>query len=246
MANFNFDPIYLFYLLVGVSAAMFAEGVYLLFYTKSSYRKNINRRLKVMDEKADRGSVLVQLRRERGLTAAGDYRLPMINLNQLVLQSGLTIGFTKLLFMVLAGAAIAFATAMMLTGSLPKAAGAALFAGALLGLIVGTVIVAQTLYSSTKDHLDEFATLRALGSSNAYIYRVIIYQALLSAIIGFCFAAAIGFVVVEVTTKGALPIVITPALIAAILALTVAMCVASALAAILRVLRIDPVMVFTR
>ena len=136
MANFNFDPIYLFYLLVGVSAAMFAEGVYLLFYTKSSYRKNINRRLKVMDEKADRGSVLVQLRRERGLTAAGDYRLPMINLNQLVLQSGLTIGFTKLLFMVLAGAAIAFATAMMLTGSLPKAAGAALFAGFVLPLFM--------------------------------------------------------------------------------------------------------------
>ena len=38
-------------------------------------------------------------------------------------------------------------------------AGAALFAGALLGVIVGTVIVAQTLYSSTKDHLNEFATL---------------------------------------------------------------------------------------
>ena len=38
-------------------------------------------------------------------------------------------------------------------------AGAALFAGALLGIIVGTVIVAQTLYSSTKDHLNEFATL---------------------------------------------------------------------------------------
>ncbi len=125
-------------------------------------------------------------------------------------------------------------------------AGAALFAGALLGLIVGTVIVAQTLYSSTKDHIDEFATLRALGSSNAYIYRVIIYQALLSAAIGFCFAAVIGFIVVEVTTKGALPVVITPALIAAIFGLTVAMCIASAFAAILRVLRIDPVMVFTR
>src|SRR5262249_50373538 len=39
-------------------------------------------------------------------------------------------------------------------------AGAALFAGALLGIIVGTIIVAQTLYSSTKDHLTEFATLR--------------------------------------------------------------------------------------
>ena len=61
-------------------------------------------------------------------------------------------------------------------------AGAALFAGALLGVIVGTVIVAQTLYSSTKDHLNEFATLRAIGSSRKYIYKVIICQALLSAV----------------------------------------------------------------
>ena len=44
-------------------------------------------------------------------------------------------------------------------------AGAALIAGAALGMIVGVVIVAQTLYSSTKDHLNEFATLRALGAS---------------------------------------------------------------------------------
>src|SRR5215813_13615798 len=47
-------------------------------------------------------------------------------------------------------------------------AGFALFAGALLGMIVGTVIVAQTLYSSTKDHINEFATLRAIGSSSLY------------------------------------------------------------------------------
>src|SRR5947209_3114322 len=71
-------------------------------------------------------------------------------------------------------------------------AGAALFAGALLGVIVGTVIVAQTLYSSTKDHLSEFATLRAMGSSNRYIYNVIIYQALLNAVIGFAIAAGLG------------------------------------------------------
>ena len=53
----------------------------------------------------------------------------------------------------------------------------ALIGGAILGLIVGTVIVAQTLYSSTKDHLNEFATLRALGSSSGYIHRVILAQA---------------------------------------------------------------------
>ena len=60
-------------------------------------------------------------------------------------------------------------------------AGVALIGGAVLGLIVGTVIVAQTLYSSTKDHLAEFATLRALGSSSGYIHKVILMQAGLSA-----------------------------------------------------------------
>jgi putative ABC transport system permease protein len=125
-------------------------------------------------------------------------------------------------------------------------AGVALFAGALLGIIVGTVIVAQTLYSSTKDHLDEFATLRAMGSSDRYIYSVIIYQALLNALVGFGFASLVGFSVVWFTAGGALPVVITPVLMAGIFALTVIMCVVSALAAILRVVRLDPVMVFTR
>jgi putative ABC transport system permease protein len=125
-------------------------------------------------------------------------------------------------------------------------AGAALFAGAILAIIVGMVIVAQTLYSSTKDHLDEFATLRAMGSSNGYIYSVIIYQALLNAVIGFAFATLIGFSVVEFTRSGALPVLITPTLILAMFVLTVVMCIAAALGAIFRVVRIDPVAVFTR
>jgi putative ABC transport system permease protein len=125
-------------------------------------------------------------------------------------------------------------------------AGAALFAGALLGVIVGTVIVAQTLYSSTKDHISEFATLRAMGSSNNYIYNVIIYQALLNAVIGFVIAAAIGYVVVRMTEKSALPIVITPWLVAALFILTIVMCVVSGIVAIIRVVRIDPASVFMR
>ena len=125
-------------------------------------------------------------------------------------------------------------------------AGAALFAGALLGLIVGTVIVAQTLYSSTKEYLNEFATLRAIGSSGSYIHKVIIYQALLSALIGFSLAAAIGWIVVLATADTALPVVITPLMTVALLVLTVLMCVLSAIAAILKVMRIDPAVVFTR
>jgi putative ABC transport system permease protein len=123
-------------------------------------------------------------------------------------------------------------------------AGAALFAGALLGAIVGTVIVAQTLYSSTKDHLSEFATLRAIGSSSGYIHKVIIFQALLSAVIGFALASCVGLAVVWSTAETSLPIVMTPGLSLSLLLLTVVMCVVSAIAAIVKVLRIDPAVAF--
>jgi putative ABC transport system permease protein len=125
-------------------------------------------------------------------------------------------------------------------------AGAALFAGALLGVVVGTVIVAQTLYSSTKDHINEFATLRAIGSSGSYIHKVIICQALLNAIIGFALAAMVSLIIVRNTANSALPIVLTPGLTLALFLLTVVMCVISAVAAIVKVTRIDPAMVFTR
>jgi putative ABC transport system permease protein len=125
-------------------------------------------------------------------------------------------------------------------------AGAALFAGALLGMIVGTVIVAQTLYSSTKDHINEFATLRAIGSSGRYIHTVIIWQALINAVIGFSIAGAIGLIIVHMTAEAALPILMTPGLTIGLFALTVFMCVISAISAIIKVMRIDPAMVFTR
>jgi tight adherence protein B len=133
---FDFDPIYLFYLLIGVSAAMFAEGAYLLFHNKASYRKNINRRLKVLDSKPDRESVLVQLRRERGLTSGGDYRLPLINLNQLLLQSGLSIGFWRLILFIVLGATAAFGATMAFDGKLSHAVGAAMFSSLVLPVLV--------------------------------------------------------------------------------------------------------------
>ena len=125
-------------------------------------------------------------------------------------------------------------------------AGIALIGGALLGLIVGTVIVAQTLYSSTKDHLNEFATLRALGSSKGYIYKVILAQAAISAVVGYAIGMAIALAIVYATQNTALPIIMTPGLAALLFALTLFMCGVSAIAAISKVTRIDPAMVFSR
>lgn len=125
---FDLDPVYVFYVLVGISAALLAEGVYLLFFIRSSYRKNVNRRLQMMDGQADQEGVLVQLRRERGLTGDGDYRLPLVRLNRLVLQSGLTFSYGRMAVVIFFCAAVAFAAAVFngqsyLRASLIAAAG---------------------------------------------------------------------------------------------------------------------------
>jgi putative ABC transport system permease protein len=125
-------------------------------------------------------------------------------------------------------------------------AGAALIAGAALGIIVGIVIVAQTLYASTKDHLNEFATLRALGASAGYINKVILMQAVLSAIIGYLLGMVLSLVVIWASQDSTLLIVMTPGLAACCFALTVGMCVLAAMCAIFKVIRIDPAVVFSR
>jgi putative ABC transport system permease protein len=126
-------------------------------------------------------------------------------------------------------------------------AGAALITGAALGLIVGVVIVAQTLYSSTKDHLNEFATLRALGASAGYIIKVILMQAVLSALIGYVLGICLSLVVIWASRGDpSLLIVMTPNLAMLLFALTVGMCVFAAICAIFKVIRIDPAVVFSR
>jgi len=125
-------------------------------------------------------------------------------------------------------------------------AGVALIGGAILGLIIGTVIVAQTLYSSTKDHLSEFATLRALGSSAFYIHKVILAQAAASALAGYALGTGLSLAIAAFSGQTALPILFTPELAAFLLAVTVSMCAISAISSIFKVTKLDPAMVFAR
>lgn len=125
-------------------------------------------------------------------------------------------------------------------------AGSALITGAILGLIVGVVIVAQTLYASTKDHINEFATLRALGASAGYINQVILIQALLSAVIGYGLGMVLSLLAIWASQDTTLTIVMTPGLAALLFVVTIGMCVIAALSAIFKINRIDPAGVFNR
>ena len=132
----DIDSIYLIYLLVALAAGLFAEVFYLLFFNTRSYRKNINRRLRLMENQPDREIMLVQLRRERGLSTAGDYRLPLVALNRLILQSGLTLGLGKFAIYVSVGAMFAFSLVMATRGEWLEALGAVLFCCTLLPLFM--------------------------------------------------------------------------------------------------------------
>src|SRR5258707_1363959 len=132
---FDIDPLYVIYLFVALAAGLFVEGIYLLVVPSRSYRKNINRRLKLMDAQPDREAILVQIRRERGLSTTGDYRLPLVALNRLILQSGLTTGIGK--FAIYTGffSLIVVSALMAVRGDLLEELGAGLFCCTLLPLL---------------------------------------------------------------------------------------------------------------
>jgi tight adherence protein B len=134
--SFELDPIYLVYLLVAISAGLFVEGVYLLLFSGSSYRKNVNRRLKLLKNEPNRENILVQLRKERGLTGGGSYSISFESLNRLVLQSGLTIGINKLLIFIAVVTVASFAAAWIARGSALEALLIALFCGIALPYLV--------------------------------------------------------------------------------------------------------------
>src|SRR6202521_6248498 len=108
---FDIDQTYLFYLLAAGSVVLFVEAIYLLCFSTASYRSNVNRRLRLMKNQPNQENILIQLRRERGLTSNGLYGLPVLSLNRLMMQSGLSIGFWRLALVVGIGAVGVFVAA---------------------------------------------------------------------------------------------------------------------------------------
>ncbi|MBI3405386.1 MAG: FtsX-like permease family protein [Acidobacteria bacterium] len=123
-------------------------------------------------------------------------------------------------------------------------AGVAVLLAAALGLIVGFVVVAQTIYATTVDHMREFGTLKAMGASNGYIYKIIMQQALMAATIGYALGIVAALFVVRGSERGGAAILLPPSLAIGLFFLTVLMCISAAMVSINKVTRIDPAMVF--
>jgi putative ABC transport system permease protein len=123
-------------------------------------------------------------------------------------------------------------------------AGVAVLIAALLGLVVGVVVVAQTIYATTMDHIREYGTLKAMGAPNIYIYRVIMAQAGISAGVGYALAMIVSFFVVRASQSGGAAILLPLPMAIGIFFLTVLMCIGAAVISINKVTSLDPALVF--
>jgi putative ABC transport system permease protein len=122
--------------------------------------------------------------------------------------------------------------------------GVALFTTALLGIVVGLVVVGQILYNGTLEHLKEYGTLKAMGAQNVAIVRVIVFQALISAAVGFAVGGGLTLAARAAMKTAGMVVLLPPGLVVGTAALTVLMCAAASLLSIVKVLSLDPATVF--
>ncbi len=115
---------------------------------------------------------------------------------------------------------------------------------AFMGIVVGVVVVGQTIYASTMEHIREFGTLKAIGASNGYLYRIIMEQALISAVWGYVQSVGIVMLMQQGYEKVGISMVIPPEMLGWVFGLTVVMCVLAAFLSIRKVTVLDPVTVF--
>lgn len=123
-------------------------------------------------------------------------------------------------------------------------AGVAVLLAAVLGLVVGVVVVAQTIYATTMDHLREYGTLKAMGAPNRYVFGVIMQQAAIAAVIGYAIGMIVSVIVVHGGSKGGAAIVLNWQMTVCMFFLTLAMCITAAAVSVNKILQLDPAMVF--
>jgi putative ABC transport system permease protein len=113
-----------------------------------------------------------------------------------------------------------------------------------LGCLVGVVVVAQTLYASTMEHLREFGTVKAIGGSNWDIYRIVGKQAAIAAVVGFALGAVPSFAARPICADAGLKLALTPSFLLVVFVATIALCLLAAVISFRKIASIDPSLVF--
>ncbi|XFA71846.1 ABC transporter permease DevC [Thermosynechococcaceae cyanobacterium Okahandja] len=117
--------------------------------------------------------------------------------------------------------------------------------GALMGFIVGSVIVYQILYTDVTDHLAEYATLKAMGYRDVFFYGVVMQESLILSCLGYLPGFVVSFGLYTVIANAtSLPVWMTVERATLVFTLTVLMCTLSGAIAMRRVQAADPADIF--
>lgn len=117
--------------------------------------------------------------------------------------------------------------------------------GAAVGFFVGFVVVYQILYTEVTNHLPQYATLKAMGFSDQYLLRVVFSQALMLSVLGYLPGFVLALWLYRVATNAIqMQFSMTAERALFVFALTIVMCVLSAVMAIGKVRSADPAEVF--
>jgi putative ABC transport system permease protein len=117
--------------------------------------------------------------------------------------------------------------------------------GVVVGFIVGTVIVYQILYTDVADHLPEYATLKAMGYTDAYLLGALMQEALILAVLGYIPGFLLSLGLYQLTYAATLlPVAMKIDRALLVMLLTVFMCGVSGAIATRKLRSADPADVF--
>lgn len=123
-------------------------------------------------------------------------------------------------------------------------AGAALAFSALFSLVIGVVIVGQTLYSITREHLKELATLKAMGASRGELVGFVSWQASFLGVVGGAIGLAMALALQGALSSEGIEIVLSPAVLSVSAAAVFSMCVLASVPSTRTVLAVEAAEVF--
>jgi putative ABC transport system permease protein len=117
--------------------------------------------------------------------------------------------------------------------------------GAIMGLVVGAIIVYQILFADVSEHIREYGTLRAIGYRNRFVSGIVLQQAAILAVLGYIPGALLAnFLYGAAAGATRLPLHLTLERGVTVFLLTLAMCLLSGFLALRRVRKLDPADVF--
>jgi putative ABC transport system permease protein len=114
----------------------------------------------------------------------------------------------------------------------------------MLGFIVGTAIAGQTFYNFTLDNLRHFGALKAMGTGNGVLLRMILLQAVIVGVIGYGLGVGAASLFGYLSRTSELAFFLPWQLLAATGVAITLICVASSLVSIRKVIRLEPAIVF--